>query len=69
MANRFYCTPIKKCLPAAESAKQKMIPQGKNEPELYGHRMSDWQQVRPLAQLPVYFEPKTKIAYSQVEGQ
>ncbi len=25
MANRFYCTPIKKCLPAAESAKQKIF--------------------------------------------
>ena len=31
---------------------------------LYGHRMAEWQQVRPLAQGMVYFDPVTKIAYS-----
>jgi len=34
---------------------------------LYGHRMTEWQQVRPLAQWMVYFDPMTKIAYSHVD--
>ncbi|MBA7520764.1 hypothetical protein ES705_12861 [subsurface metagenome] len=34
------------------------------EDVLYGHRMIEWQQVRPLAQGLVFFDPVTKIAYS-----
>ncbi|MCK4736310.1 MAG: hypothetical protein KAT65_27910 [Methanophagales archaeon] len=46
-----------------------MIPHGRNGLELYGHRMSDWQQVRPLARLLVYFDQVTEITYSHAEGQ
>jgi hypothetical protein len=35
--------------------------------ELYGHRMSEWQQVRPLAHWLVYFDPLTGIAYSHAK--
>ncbi len=31
---------------------------------LYGHRMMEWQQLRPLSQGLVYFDPVTKTAYS-----
>ena len=34
---------------------------------LYGHRMSEWQDIRPLAQAMVYFDPITKIAYSHTD--
>lgn len=34
---------------------------------LYGHRMSEWQQIRPLAQGVAYFDPETKIAYSHAD--
>lgn len=34
---------------------------------LYGHRMIEWLQVRPLAQGLVYFDPVTKIAYSHID--
>ncbi len=34
---------------------------------LYGHRMAEWQQVRPLAQWIAYFDPETKIAYSHTD--
>ena len=34
---------------------------------LYGHRMAEWQQVRPLAQGIVYYDPMTKIAYSHTD--
>ncbi len=44
-----------------------MLPQEKEELGLYGHRMSEWQQVRPLAQWQVYFDPVTKIAYSHID--
>ncbi len=44
-----------------------MLPQEKEELELYGHRMSEWRQVRPLAQWQVYFDPVTKIAYSHID--
>ena len=42
-------------------------PPRKEEIELYGHRMTEWQQVRPLAQGMVYFDPETKIAYSHTD--
>jgi len=38
-----------------------------SEDILYRHRMTEWQQVRPLAQWSVYFDPMTKIAYSHVD--
>jgi hypothetical protein len=31
---------------------------------LYGHRMAEWQQIRPLAHWVVYFDPLTNVAYS-----
>ena len=34
---------------------------------LYGHRMTEWQQVRPLGQWMVYFDPTTKMAYSHTD--
>ena len=34
---------------------------------LYGHRMTEWQQVRPLGQWIAYFDPTTKIAYSHTD--
>jgi hypothetical protein len=34
---------------------------------LYGHRMTEWQRVRPLAQAIAYFDPKTKKAYSHID--
>jgi hypothetical protein len=34
------------------------------EASLYGHRMSEWQQIRPLAHWMVFFDPITRIAYS-----
>ncbi len=34
---------------------------------LYGHRMTEWQRVRPLAQGIAYFDPKTKMAYSHID--
>ncbi|MEA2051214.1 MAG: hypothetical protein U9O90_00055, partial [Euryarchaeota archaeon] len=34
---------------------------------LYGHRMTEWQRVRPLAQGTAYFDPKTKMAYSHID--
>jgi hypothetical protein len=37
------------------------------EDSLYGHRMIEWQQLRPLAQGMVYFDPVTKIAYSHTD--
>jgi hypothetical protein len=44
-------------------------PLGKEEIEdsLYGHRMAEWQQIRPLAQWVVYYDPMTKIAYSHMD--
>jgi len=44
-------------------------PLGKEELEdiLYGHRMAEWQQVIPLAQGIVYYDPMTKIAYSHMD--
>ena len=44
-------------------------PLGKEELEdiLYGHRMAEWQHVRPLAQGIVYYDPMTKIAYSHTD--
>jgi len=44
-------------------------PLGKEEFEdsLYGHRISEWQHVRPLAQGIVYYDPVTKIAYSHTD--
>jgi len=42
-------------------------PQEKAEIKLYGHRMAEWQQIRPLAQWMVYFDPTTKIAYSHTD--
>jgi hypothetical protein len=44
-----------------------MLPQEKEELGLYGHRMSEWQQVRPLTQWQVYFDPLTQIAYSHID--
>jgi hypothetical protein len=38
-----------------------------SEDILYGHRMTEWQHVRPLAQGMVYFDPVTKIAYSHTD--
>ena len=34
---------------------------------LYGHHMTEWQRVRPLAQAIAYFDPKTKMAYSHID--
>ncbi len=34
---------------------------------LYGHSMIEWQQLRPLAQVRVYFDPVTKMAYSHID--
>ncbi|NAT10839.1 hypothetical protein C4E22_04720 [ANME-1 cluster archaeon AG-394-G06] len=34
---------------------------------LYGHHMTEWQRVRPLAQGIAYFDPKTKMAYSHID--
>ena len=34
---------------------------------LYGHRMTEWQRVRPLTQGIAYFDPKTKMAYSHID--
>ena len=34
---------------------------------LYGHRMTEWQQVRQLAQFRVYFDPETGMAYTHPE--
>ncbi len=34
---------------------------------LYGHRMTEWQQVRPLGQWIAYFDPMTKMAYSHTD--
>ena len=34
---------------------------------LYGHRMTEWQRVRPLAQAIAYFDPETKRAYSHID--
>jgi len=34
---------------------------------LYGHRMSEWQQVRQLAQFHVYLDPETGMAYTHPE--
>nr|QNO55313.1 hypothetical protein NDMCNHHP_00013 [Methanosarcinales archaeon ANME-1 ERB7] len=34
---------------------------------LYGHRMTEWQRVRPLAQGIAYFDSKTKMAYSHID--
>ncbi|RZN38410.1 MAG: hypothetical protein EFT35_04725 [Methanophagales archaeon ANME-1-THS] len=31
---------------------------------LYGHRISEWQQIRPLAHWMVFFDPVTRVAYS-----
>ena len=42
-------------------------PPRKEEIVLYGHRMAEWQQVRPLAQWMVFFDPLTKIAYSHTD--
>jgi len=42
-------------------------PREKEEIKLYGHRMTEWQQVRPLAQWLVFFDPVTKIAYSHAD--
>ncbi len=42
-------------------------PLGEEEDILYGHLMTEWQQVRPLAQWMVYFDPDTKIAYSHAD--
>ena len=41
--------------------------QEKEDVLLYGHRMSEWQRVRPLAQGIAYFDPKTKMAYSHID--
>jgi hypothetical protein len=38
-----------------------------SEDILYGHRMTEWQHVRPLAQGIVYFDSVTKIAYSHTD--
>lgn len=44
-------------------------PLGKEELEdsLYGYRMAEWQQVRPLAQWMVYSDPMKKMAYSHMD--
>jgi hypothetical protein len=34
---------------------------------LYGHRMTEWERIRPLAQRTAYFDPKTKMAYSHID--
>ncbi|MCD6455723.1 MAG: hypothetical protein J7K81_02885, partial [Methanophagales archaeon] len=34
---------------------------------LYGHRMTEWQQIRPLGQWMVYFDPVAKMAYSHTD--
>ncbi|HID19625.1 MAG TPA: hypothetical protein EYP28_01595 [Methanophagales archaeon] len=34
---------------------------------LYGHHMTEWRHVRPLAQGIAYFDPKTKMAYSHID--
>ncbi|MEA1957331.1 MAG: hypothetical protein U9N01_03130 [Euryarchaeota archaeon] len=34
---------------------------------LYGRRMTEWQQVRPLGQWIAYFDPMTKMAYSHTD--
>jgi len=34
---------------------------------LYGHHMTEWQQIRPLAQGIAYFDPVTKITYSHTD--
>ena len=34
---------------------------------MYGHHMAEWQRVRPLAQGTAYFDPKTKMAYSDID--
>jgi len=43
------------------------VTQEKEEVLLYGHRMTEWQRVRPLAQGIAYFDPKTKMAYSHID--
>ncbi len=43
---------------------RKQLLEEESEDILYGHRMTEWQQARPLAQGMVYFDPVTKIAYS-----
>jgi hypothetical protein len=40
--------------------------QEKEDVLLYGHRMTEWQRVRPLAHGTAYFDPKTKMAYSHI---
>jgi hypothetical protein len=43
------------------------VTQEKEDVLLYGHRMTEWQRVRPLAQGIAYFDPKTKMAYSHID--
>ena len=46
---------------------RKQLLEEDSEDILYGHRMAEWQQVRPLAQWIAYFDPVTKIAYSHTD--
>lgn len=54
------------CPQAAEYAEWIMT-QEKEDFLLYGHHMTEWQRVRPLAQGIAYFDPKTKMAYSHID--
>lgn len=70
MESRFCCIRIEKCLRVAESDKQGMNRAREKEEMgdiLYGHSMIEWQQLRPLAQMLVYFDPVTKTAYSHTD--